>query len=156
MSLLDKIAMPPLALNTAQVADESKKFILIYSKDIPQEEQAALQAVGTVLQWKDNYVNLPFEQLAPFDYLLIDVRSKNARLTLGREALDKYNVVCYVSWIQKGIEEFTDQVKGVEVTSIPLHAVNKADMDNMLLNKKLVQPSLLKSFFLLALSCLRK
>lgn len=157
MSLLDKIPLPSVVLPKDDVkADESKKFIILYSKDISQEEITALNAVGAVLQWKDNYVNLPFEQLAPFDYLLIDARSKNARLTLGRESLDKYNVVCYVSWVQKGVEEFTGQVNGVEITSIPLHAVNKSDMDNMLMNQKLKAPSLLKSFFLLFLACLRK
>lgn len=157
MSLLDKIPSLPSVVNPPiPVADEAKRFIIIYSKDIPVEERAVLSQFGRVVDWKETFVNLPFDQLAPFDYLLIDARLKNARLTLSREDLTRFNVICYVSWIQKGIETFIEQVEGVEITSIPKLAVNKPDLDAQLVNPKISSPSLLKSFFLFALACLRK
>lgn len=162
MSLLDKIPLPNVVVPPAQPAppvapvEESKRFIIIYSKEIPEDEKAVLKQFGSVVEWKEQFVNLPFDKLAPFDYLLIDARVKNARLTLGREDLSRYNTVCYVSWVQKGIETFIDQVSGIEITSIPKQCVNKQDLDIQLLNEKIVSPSLIKSFFLLFLACLRK
>lgn len=157
MSILDKLPPLPSVVNPPVVpADESKRFVIIYSKEIPEEEKAILKQFGNVVEWREQFVNLPFDRLSPFDYLLIDARSKNARLTLGREDLSQYNTVCYVSWVQKGIESFIGQVQGIEITSIPKQVVNKQDLDTQLTNEKLVAPSLLKSFLMFALACLRK
>lgn len=164
MSLLDKIPLPSVVQPIQPVPqvveverkEPEKRFVIIYSKEIPEEEKAILKQFGAVVEWREQFVNLPFDKLSPFDYLLIDARSKNARLTLGREDLSRYNTVCYVSWIQKGIESFIDQVSGIEITSIPKQCVNKQDLDIQLLNAKIVSPSLLKSFFLVVLQCLRK
>lgn len=158
MSILDKITLPPVVGAQAPqlVPDEARRFVIICMKDVPKEELEALQSVGRVVQWKDQYVNLPFDQLTPHDYLLIDARSKQARLTLAREDLSKYNVICYLTWLQKQVEDIVDQVNGVEITSIPLQVINQADMNVQLLNPKLKAPSVLRSFFSVVLQCLRK
>jgi len=98
---------------------------------------------------------MPLNQITPFDYLLCDMNSKSMRLTLGRTDLSQYQVVHYVSQLQK-MEDFVEQVKGNILTSIPSHAVNKADFDSMLVNEKLMSPSTVKTILKWVKTCLGK
>ena len=136
--------------------DASKKTLVLCSKKLSEEDVDIFSEFGAVLKWVDKYVNVPLSQLQPFDYLIGDMNSKNFRLTLGRTDLSQYNIVSYVSFIQK-TEDFIEQVPCNNIlTSIPLHAVNKADFDSQLHNAKLVSPSMVKSLFQWVLGCLRK
>jgi len=133
----------------------SKPFLILCSKPLAPEDQAIFAEFGTVVTWADKYINMPLSQITPFDYLLCDMNSKNMRLTLGRADLTQYNVVGYVTYLQK-MEDFIEQLQCTVVTSIPPHAVNKADFEQMLLNEKLVSPSMIKSALKWVFSCLKK
>jgi hypothetical protein len=132
-----------------------KPFLLLCSKPLAPEDQAIFSEFGMVVTWADKYINMPLSQITPFDYLLCDMNSKNMRLTLGRTDLSQYNVVGYVSYLQK-MEDFVEQLQCTVITSVPPHAVNKADFDMMLLNEKLVSPSMIKSALKWVFACLKK
>ena len=146
---------PPAIPASERVNSSGIKTLVLCSKKLSPEDQAIFEEFGQVVVWQDKYLNVPLSQIPPFDYLILDMNSKNTRLTLGRTDLSQYVVVSYVTVIQR-IEDFVEQVGGTVITSIPKEAVNKADFDLMLQTEKLVSPSILKSAFKWALSCLKK
>ena len=133
----------------------SKPFLILCSKPLAPEDQAIFAEFGTCVTWQDKYINMPLSQITPFDYLFCDMNSKNMRLTLGRTDLTRYNVVGYVSYLQK-LEDFVEQLQCTVITSIPPHAVNANDFNNMLLNEKLVSPSTIKSALKWIMRCMGK
>jgi len=150
MSLLDSIK--PLSLKIEEKKEDvvpvsKKQYIVISSKDITPSESDRFTQFGKLLVWDDHLTNVPFDKLE-FDYLLIDIRSKEARVELGRCQLDLYEIVCYVSFYEKS-EYFVQQIlkkneKANIITSIPKKSINKADFDLKLLDEKLISPSLVK------------
>ena len=156
-SVINRVVQPDVPLVQAQVkAVDEKAILVLCSKNLSQEDMDVFAEYGSVVVWNDKYVNVPLSQIPPFDYLIGDMSSKNFRLTLGRTDLSAYNIVSYVSVLQK-VEDFIEQVPCTNVlTSIPRHAINKADFDHQLQNAKLVSPSMVKSFFKWVLGCLKK
>lgn len=155
MSLLDQLKLPPLVPASESKSDaplDEKRFIIATSRELAEEDKQIFRQHGKVLEWAPSFLNVPFESLE-FDYLLIDVRSKEARLTLSRQDLSKYHKVSYVWWIQKGVDDFLSQLESVEISSIPQHAINRADFEGMLLKQKISAPSLGKSILKLLKSC---
>lgn len=158
---IPSINLPP-TISSANVINEkassssySSPILILISKDMSAEDLETLKEFGSVLVWKDSFINVPFASLNKSDYLVIDVRNKNARVTLGKENLKEFDIVHYVTWIQK-TDEYLSQVEGNAITSFPRHCVTKSDFDNALLRPKIVAPSLLKSFFLLLVGCFKK
>jgi len=147
----------PILPVSSSSSDSSSPFptLVLISKDLSDEDLAVFREFGSVVIWKESHINLPFSQLQSCDYLIVDLRLKSARLSLGKENLKQYNVVNYVSWLQKA-EDFIEQVGGNTITSIPQQAVNKSDFDNQLNNPKIISPSLIKSFFRLVVGCWKK
>lgn len=159
MSILDSIQLPPvikLADVSASVkSGNPKPLIVLCSRDMSDEDLEKFEQQGKTLKWKDSLINVPFSSLE-FDYLLIDLRSKNARITIQRQDLSRYNVVAYVWAIQKETDDFISQSGAIAISSIPEHAINKADFDQQLLTEKLKAPSVAKSFLRIVMSCLSK
>jgi hypothetical protein len=130
-----------------------KRFVIVCSRDLSSEDEAIFKQHGKTLRWKkESFLNLPFEQL-DFDFLFIDVRSKEARLTLGRQDLSLYHKVAYVYAIQKGVDDFLAEIDTVDISSIPQHAINGKDFRHQLLNQKMTAPSLVKSVFRFFVGC---
>jgi hypothetical protein len=150
-SILDNLpSLIPRAQAPVENDDEpynDKRFIVILSRDLSEEDKQIFRQHGKVLCWSPAFLNVGFDSLE-FDYLLIDVRSKEARLTLNRQDLSKFNLVSYCFWVQKNTDEFLLQLKPVQITSIPQHAINRKDFEMMMLNEKLNAPSIAKSVFL--------
>lgn len=131
----------------------NRRFVIVCSRDLSAEDEAIFKQHGKTLRWKkESFLNLPFEQL-DFDFLFIDVRSKEARLTLGRQDLSQYHKVAYVYAIQKGVDDFLSEIDTVDISSIPQHAINGKDFRHQLLNQKLSAPSLAKSVFRFFVGC---
>lgn len=152
MSLLDQLPSLAPKLEREEKKEEHKRFIIALSRDMSPEDQAKFAQHGKVVNWSPKLVNISFESLE-FDYLLIDLRCKEARLTLQRQDLSKYHKVAYVWWIQKGVDDFLTQLETVDISSVPDHGVNRADFEHMLLSQKLSSPSVVKSFLRLLKSC---
>jgi len=141
---------PPLA---NEYDPETKRFIIVCSRDLSEDDEKIFIQHGKVLRWKkESFLNLPFEQL-DFDFLFIDIREKEARLTLNRQDLDKYNKVAYVFAIQKGVDDFLSEIDTVDISSIPKYAINGKDFKHQLLNQKITAPSLAKSFLRFFVKC---
>lgn len=155
------INLPPTISSSSVINDTSSSssysspILILISKDMSVEDLDTLKEFGTVLVWKDSFINVAFSSLNKSDYLVIDVRNKNARIALGKENLKEFDIVHYVTWIQK-TDEYLSQVEGNTITSFPRHCVTKSDFDNALLRPKIVAPSLIKSFFLLLVGCFKK
>lgn len=156
-SVVNRVFQPDVPVEDVPVkAVNDKSILVLCSKTLSQEDMDVFEEYGSVVVWNDKYVNVPLSQIPPFDYLVGDMSSKNFRLTLGRTDLSAYKIVSYVSVLQK-VEDFIEQVPCNNVlTSIPHHAINKADFDNQLQNAKLISPSVVKSFFKWVLGCLKK
>jgi len=132
---------------------KDKRFLIVCSRDLSAEDEAIFKQHGKTLRWKkESFLNLPFEQL-DFDFLFIDAREKEARLTLGRQNLALYHQVAYVYAIQKGVDDFLSEMDTVDISSIPQHAINGKDFRHQLLNQKLTAPSLAKSVFRFFMGC---
>lgn len=130
-----------------------KRFVIICSRDMSDSDVAIFREHGKVLKWKkESFLNIDFEEL-DFDFLLIDIREKEARLTLNRQDLNKYNKVAYVFAIQKGIDDFLNEMDTVDVSSIPEHAINTRDFKHQLMTQKITAPSLTKSFLRFLVRC---
>lgn len=161
MSALDSLALSSapassaVASAAAPAPSASKPFLILCGKPMSAADQAIFAEFGTIASWSQKYVNMPLNQITPFDYLLCDMNSKSMRLTLGRTDLSQYQVVHYVSQLQK-MEDFVEQVKGNVLTSVPADAVNKADFDAMLVNEKLMSPSTVKTILKWVKTCLGK
>ena len=135
---------------------DGKRFVIVCSRDLSAEHEAIFKQHGKTLRWKkESFLNLPFEEL-DFDFLFIDARVKEARLTLGRQDLSNYHKVAFVYAIQKGLDDFLSEIDTVDISSIPEHAINGKDFRHQLLHQKLTAPSLMKSVFRYFMACLSK
>ena len=139
-------ALLPLPDAKADSAEpwETLPVLVLMTKDMKPSSLAIFQHYGKTLIWVEAMKNIPFSQLDPCVYLLVDYRLADARAQLAREDLTKWNVVHYVSWIQR-VEEYLESIKGNVITSIPKQSISKTDFDSKLLNQPLVPPSLVKS-----------
>jgi hypothetical protein len=122
MSLLDQLQPLPALVNVPNAVQQNqadkKRFVIILSKDMSEDDKKIFAQHGKILEWSPKLVNISFESLE-FQYLLIDARQKEARLTLGRQDLSKYNKVVYCWWIQKGVDDFIGQLDAVDISSVP-------------------------------------
>ena len=133
--------------------DSEKRFVIICSRDMSDDDIEVFRQHGKVLKWKkESFLNIDFEQL-DFDFLLIDIREKEARLTLNRQDLTKYNKVAYVYAIQKGTDDFLEEINAVDLSSIPEHAINTTDFKHQLMTQKITAPSVMKSFLRFVVRC---
>lgn len=127
------------------VPNESLPMLVIISKDLSDNAMAQFTKYGKVVIWTENMRNVPFSKLDPADYLIIDIRLPDAQHQLSTDDLTAYNIVHYVSWIQKA-EDYLAQIKGNVISYIPKNCINKADFDTKILNQPIVPPSVIKSF----------
>lgn len=128
------------------VPNEALPTLILISKDLSDDDLDEFKNFGSVVVWKKAWKNIPFAQLQQFDYLVVDMRIADARSQLAREDQSKYQVVHFVSWVQRA-EDYLEQIPGNVITDIPSSASSKKDFDQQLLNQPLVEPSVLKSIF---------
>lgn len=158
MSLLDnlkKLSEPSqIELKNSDPIFNNKKeerFIIVHSKDITREDKDEFDCYGKSLIWDDRYKNMKYEDIS-FDYLFVDIRDKIARYNLASQDIENYNVVLFLSWIDK-IEDFVEQIskktneKANIITSVPKKCISKEHFNESLLTEKLSSPSCIKAFF---------
>lgn len=155
MSLLDNLKKlsDPIELKNGLSSREEKdkRFIIVHSKDISREDKEEFSYHGKVVIWDDRYKNMKYEDIE-FDYLFVDIRDKVARYNLASQDIESYNVVLFLSWIDK-IEDFVEQIskktneKSNIITSVPKKCISKEHFNASLLTEKLSSPSCFKAFF---------
>lgn len=131
--------------------EKKDRVILCYTKDLSNEELDSLRENGQILRWSAHLANLDFSQLE-FDFLLIDLREKDARIQLGKQDLADYHLVIFARWFQKQ-DEYVEELKGHCVSSLPKRWVSKQDFLSQLTTPKISSPNALKSFLRLILAC---
>lgn len=146
MSLLDSMKV------------QKKRFVIITSKDLTEEDRQAFRNYGKLLEYDYHLVNVDFETLE-FDYLVCDIREKSHREALIKHDLTNYQVVCYVNFYEKA-EDFVRQINERNpdaniLTSIPKRSINREYFEKSLLEEKLISPSLVKQVLRFVLGCFK-
>ena len=145
------VTMPAIP---AAVPPTAKPFLILMAKPLTPEDKAVFAEFGRCVTWSAKLMNVPFATLDPFDYLFCPMELKEMRLMLNRTDLTTYNVITYCSFVQKA-EDFVEQLQCTCLTSVPQHAINTDDFNDMLLNEKLVSPSQLRSAIKWVFKCLK-
>lgn len=134
-----------------EIEEREKRVVVCYSKDLSNEDLDVLRENGKILRWSAHLANLDFSDLE-FDFLLVDLREKDARLQLAKQDLEPYHIVLYVRWFQKE-DSFVEELKGHCVSSLPKRWVSRKDFLSQLTTPKISSPSLVRSFLRLVLAC---
>ena len=135
-----------------EISDEKTKvlpFIILHSKELQPEELEIFKKFGKIAQFDDTYHRIDAEKLN-FDYMFLDLHSKNARLFYGELDLEKYNVLAYINIYEKYNPNLTKEELQCDniITSIPKPLTPfKEDFDKALLEKKIKKPNKIISFF---------
>jgi hypothetical protein len=160
MSEFDKLPLPPTIgvrfdekVDVKQIEARPDSVVICHSKDLSNEDLDTLRENGKILRWSAHLSNLDFSKL-DFDFLLVDLREKDARLQLGKQELEGYHVVLYVRWFEKN-DAFVEELKGHCISSLPKRWVSKQDFLSQLITPKITSPSVFRSFLRLVLQCWR-
>lgn len=146
MSILDNLpAVIPkneLRLDDVQSVNggDGKSFIIIHSRDLTTEEKDLFRTYGVVLEWNSSFQNIPLQKLK-FDYLLLDIHDKQARLLLMKNDTEPYHIVVVCrKW--ECLDDFVNDVGCQNVVrNLPARSPFKADWDALLLASKIRAPS---------------
>lgn len=129
---------------------DGKPFIIVHSRELSHEEKELFRGYGTLLEWNSSFQNIPLHKLK-FDYLLLDIHDKQARLLLMKNDTEPYHVVVVCRrW--EGLDDFiSDVVCENVVRTLPARSPFKADWDALLLASKIHAPSCAKAILRYAL-----
>lgn len=129
---------------------DGKPHIIVHSRELTPHEKDLFRSYGTVLEWSPSFANIPLAKLR-FDYLLLDIHQKEARVLLMVNPLDDYHVVGVCrSWEQ--LDDWAGQIN-VEnlLRTLPARSPFKGDWDALLCSQKINAPSCTKAIIRLVL-----
>ena len=156
MSLLDNlpsvIQRPELKQDDVQsvAGGDGKPHIIIHSRDLTGEEKDLFRSYGTVLEWSPSFANIPIHKLK-FDYLLLNIHQKEARVLLMVNPTDDYHLVGVCRSYEQ-LDDWQDQIKVENVLrSLPAKNPFKASWDALLTSQKINAPSCSKALIRLFL-----
>ena len=154
-SLPNVIVRPELKADDVQsvAGGDSKPHIIIHSRELTGDEKDLFRAYGTVLEWTPSFANIPLAKLR-FDYLLLNIHDKEARVLLMVNPTDDYHLVGICrSWEQ--LDDWAGQVH-VEnlLRTLPSRSPFKANWDALLTSQKINAPSCTKALIRLVLDVL--
>jgi hypothetical protein len=151
-----ELAPPPVLVKPEydakiDLADHGlKKFVIVITKDIPEEDMKVLKEYGKVLEYDERiHANLPIDSYR-WDYLVFDVRESGDRYELMRSVLpykDKYKVIVFSYFFEK--DEIIPEADN-HISSFPKIQAKREDYEALLLQTRLVKPRWYVSLF----SCL--
>lgn len=155
-SLLDNLpaVIPKAELKQDDVQSvnggDGKPHIVVHSRDLTGEEKDLFRSYGTVLEWSPSFANIPLAKLK-FDYLLLNIHQKEARVLLMVNPTEDYHIVGICrSWEQ--LDDWGSQIQ-VEnlLRTLPARSPFKADWDALLCSEKINAPSCAKAVIRLLL-----
>lgn len=155
-SLLDNlpavIQRPELKADDVQSVNggDGKPHIIIHSRELTGEEKDLFRSYGTVLEWSPSFANIPLAKLR-FDYLLLNIHQKEARVLLMVNPTEDYHLVGVCrSW--EHLDDWAGQVH-VEnlLRTLPARSPFKANFDALLCSEKINAPSCAKAIIRLVL-----
>jgi hypothetical protein len=133
-------------------ANDKQIFLMVSSRDLSEEEMELLKLYGKVLEYDNCHVNIPLDKLIDqnnADYVIFDVRNKQHRMAISKATVHHENpnvhVIAVVSQWEKE-DDFVDDANCENcLASLPPKQAFKKDFDTLLLQKKIRQPSCVKS-----------
>ncbi len=142
MNVIEEKSEPPLVVPSVK-KDLVEKFIIVFTKDIEEDELNLLREYGKIIMFDPLvYTNINISSLQ-FDYLLLDLRRKEDRIYFQQidvDLLDAYNVVSYCYSFEK-FDEIHDEVGVVNImTKFPPRQAFKVDFDRLMVQKKISKP----------------
>jgi hypothetical protein len=127
-----------------------KKFVIVITKDIPEDDMRVLKEYGKVLEYDERiHANLPIDSYR-WDYLVFDVRESGDRYELMRSVLpykDKYKLIVFSYFFEK--DDIIPEADN-HISSFPKIQAKREDYEALLLQTRLVKPRWYVSLF----SCL--
>ena len=139
----------------APAAPNHKRFVIIHTTDIPEDDMSNFQNYGKVVSYDFHVENNVVIDNLVFDYLFLDLNDKNARRYYDNADLTNYNVVAYISLVEK-FDSYIENLGAQNILStFPPRFHYKAQYDSALLQTVTDAPSkclstfnFLTSFFL--------
>jgi hypothetical protein len=159
MSFLDNLpaVIPRHELKSEDVqsvADgDGKRFIIIHSRPMTQEEKDLLRSYGEVLEYSPAYVNLPLAKLR-FQYLLLDINLKESRVLLQKNSTDDFHVVCLCRWWEQHLDFLKELHPENVLRHLPAKSPFVEDFNRMMLTSKVTSPSCILAVWRLVKSAL--
>ena len=134
MSLLQ---VPSLNLNSSA----PKRIIILHTVNIPSKDLAILKDYGKVCIYDASVESgIPIKDLI-FDYLLLDLNDKNHRKYYDRNDTTNYNVVVYISFLER-FDTLVDSLESQNIlVKFPERCHHKEDYDRLLLSKPSTAPN---------------
>lgn len=127
-----------------------KKFVIVITRDIADEDLKILSEYGKTVSYNDRiHCNIPIDSYR-WDYLIFDMRESDDRYALMRSVLpfrDKYHIVVYSYSFEKG--EIIPEADN-HISTFPRIQAKREDYESLLLQKRLAKPRWYISLF----SCL--
>lgn len=133
----------PLMVPESKPAN-GEAFLLVHTKDFSEEDLVLLREYGRVIVFDPKvYLNVPVQSLK-FDYMLIDLRTREGRhyvQQIIQSEADRYNIVSVCHSFEKS-DDYHQEI-GVDniITKLPDQQAFKEDFDLLLLKKKISKPN---------------
>jgi hypothetical protein len=119
---------------------DGKRYILIHSRELTQEEKDLLRSYGEVLEYSPAYTNIPLAKLR-FQYLLLDINLKESRVLLQKNTTEDFHVICLCRWWEQELP-FLQQIQPENILrNLPARSPFVEDFNKMLLQSKISSPS---------------
>lgn len=155
-SILDNlpsvIPRPELKQDDVQsvAGGDGKPHIIIHSRELTVEEKDLFRSYGSVLEWTPAFANIPLAKLR-FEYLLLNINQKEARILLMTNSTDDYHLVGVCRSYER-LDDWAGQVR-VEnlLRTLPARSPFKASFDALLTSEKINAPSCTKALIRLFL-----
>jgi len=149
LKVIEEKSEPPLVVPSVK-KDLVEKFIIVYTKDIEEDELSLLKEYGKIIMFDPLvYTNINITSLQ-FDYFLLDLRRKEDRIyyqQIDSDLLELYNVVSYCYSFEK-FDEIHEEVGVVNImTKFPPRQAFKVDFDRLMVQKKISKPKAALSCF---------
>jgi len=132
---------------------DGKRYIIIHSRNLTQEEKDLLRSYGEVLEYSPAYTNIPLAKLR-FQYLLLDINLKEARVLLQKNTIEDFHVVILCRWWEQELP-FLQQIQPENILrNLPARSPFVEDFNRMLLQSKISSPSCILAIWKLVKSAL--
>lgn len=132
---------------------DGKRYIIIHSRPVTQEEKDLLRSYGEVLEYSPAYVNLPLAKLR-FQYLLLDINLKESRVLLQKNSTEGFHIVCICKWWEAELPYLQELHPENVLRHLPARSPFVEDFNQMLLKAKVTAPSCIIAIWKLVKSAL--
>ena len=110
----------------------SKRYVIIHTTAIPAVDLANFQSYGVVCEYKQEIEGSIGVDNLQFDYLFINLKTKAGRQYFDNSNLDNYNVIAYISFLEKYDAFIENLGANYIMSSFPAKQHYKSSFDSLL------------------------